>query len=165
MKVIVSSGAITPDKASIKNGATVHTFLAPFNLGSATALVTVVGIADSKSATITIGAPVSTTATNASALGVTTTGPFTTSTKVAKLGKNVAWQMKFGLAAAGKTIKILVASKDASGVWSPFTVLTTRIANSSGTIIFNWNAKTAAWLSIQGQLDTVTTPARQARWK
>jgi len=68
--VIVSSGAITPQFASIGNGATVHTYLAPFNVGVATALVTVWDL-DSKSASINIGQviPPAGSATNASARG------------------------------------------------------------------------------------------------
>ena len=163
--VVVSSGAITPATASIGNGATVHTFLAPFNVGTATALVTVAGITDSKSASISIGTAAPVAGSNGSALGARKTGPFTTPTKVSNLNGYQTWQLCYGAASAGKTVGILVASKNSAGVWSPFTRLTSRVSDSLGCAYFWWRSSSAAWVSVRGDLNGGLTPAVQGRWR
>ena len=168
--MILSAGAATP-LSGLSNGMATATYLAPFNTGTVTALATVstdvsasTSVSGSGSANVGAVVPV-TAATNASALGVTKTGPFTTTTKVAALGKYVTFKMSFGAAAAGQHVSILVASKSASGVWSTFAVKTARVADASGNVYFYWRSSSAAWLSIRGSLSGTMSNAVQARWR
>lgn len=167
VRVIVSSGAITPASAEFDNGATVHTYLAPFNTGVATALVTVDGITGSKSASINIGAPaaIGIGGIASSALGVTRVGPFTAATKLPALGNYVTVKMSLGTSAAGKTVEIWSASKNSAGVWSAFTVLTARVADASGNVYFFHRSYSAAWLSFYGVIGADRTNSSQARWR
>ncbi len=147
-----------------KNGIAKYTFIAPNTTGVATvtAFQTDEGLVGSGS--ITVGAAIGAAAS--SALGVTTVGPFSTTTKVPAIGKYVTFKFELGAAAAGKTITILSATKSSSGVWSSFTTLTARVANSSGVVYYYSRQFSATWKSFRAtSSDTgVITPARQARW-
>jgi len=169
VSIIVSSGATLATTAGVtKNGVATWTFLAPFNTGVVTVLAsaTVATSASPQSASINVSTPVVVSAASAaSALGVTTAGPFTTTTKVAALGKYVTVKMSFGASAAGATVAIWTASKNSAGVWSAFTQKTSRIADASGNVYYYWRSSSAAWLSIQGRLGDVRANAVQARWK
>jgi len=160
--VTANSGALLGTGA-VSNGKVVYTFLAPFNTGVATVVAAVSGVTGTQSASINIGAVV-TSGTAASALGVTTSGPFTTTTKTPAIGKYVTVKLSFGSSAAGQTVEIWTASKSSSGVWSAFTVKTSRIANSNGDVYFYWKSSSAAWLSIRGKLGSAYTNAVQVRW-
>jgi hypothetical protein len=104
------------------------------------------------------------------ALGATKVGPFSNTTKVAKLGKYETWRFAGGSRLAGKTVTIWVAKKSASGVWSAFTKLTSRLADSSGNAFFWWRTSSKAWISARAQFPGDATyilswsVARQARW-
>lgn len=102
---------------------------------------------------------------NASALGVTKTGTYTTATKTPALNGYVTYKMAFGSGNAGATAEIWVASKSASGTWGAFSKLTTRVADSSGNVYFYWRSATAAWLSVRGLAGGITTNAVQTRWR
>jgi hypothetical protein len=166
--VIVSSGAISPAAQNLANGEAVFTYLAPFNFGTATALVTVTGITASKSASLNIGVPASVTTlgSTASTLGVAPPGgTWSTSTKVAKVGSFITWRFAAGVANAGKTIGVFLQTKDANGVWSAPTRFSARVADSSGNAYFSWRATSAMWVSIRGGLgDARSTPPVQGRW-
>lgn len=170
VSVVVSSGALLDTNAvpgKIANGVATWTFLAPFNTGVVTVLAsaTVATSPSPQSASINVSTPVSVTSGSAaSALGVTTSGPFSTTTKVAAIGKYVTVKLSFGSGAAGQTVEILTATKSSSGVWSAFTTKTTRVANSNGDVYFYWKSSSAAWLSIRGKLTTAYTNAVQVRW-
>ena len=168
VNLVVSSGATLATTTGTKSGIATWTFLAPFNTGMVSAAATVAGVTGTQTASLSIGAVAplpSTSGTNASALGVTKVGPYTTATKVAGLGKYVTFKMAFGSAAAGQHVSILVASKSASGVWSTFAVKTSRVADASGDVYFYWKSASASWLSVRGSLSGAMTNAVQARWR
>jgi hypothetical protein len=98
------------------------------------------------------------------ALGATKTGAFTTSTKVAKLGKYVTWKFAGGSALAGKTVQIWVATKNSAGRWSAFALKTARVADASGNAYFWWKTSTKAWISVRGGYLGSLSQALQARW-
>lgn len=105
---------------------------------------------------------------NATALGVTTSGPFTTSTKVAALNGQVTYAMGCGVAAAGQIITIqrsVQTPASGGGTWSAFTPFTSRIANSGGTVYFYVRSSSAAWWSFRASIASVVSPARQTRWR
>jgi hypothetical protein len=166
---VLTSSGVTFDPVegdfSVKtlNGKSVFTYLAAFNTGVAT--VTAFNAdAGSAMASINVGAVV-TVGSARSALGVTTSGPFSLTTKVPALNKYVTVKLSFGTGAAGQTVGILIASKNSAGVWSAFTRRTGRIANSNGDVYFYWRSSSAAWLSIRGSLGSVFSNAVQARWR
>ncbi len=160
VSAILSAGAATPF-GNTSNGKSTATYLAPFNTGVVTALATVGSVNGTGSANV--GTTLPGTGTNASALGVTNSGPFDTTTKVAGLSKYVTFKLSFGSGAAGQTVTILRATKTGT-TWSAFTAVTSRIADGSGNVYYYVRSSSAAWLSFQGKLTTVLTPARQARW-
>jgi hypothetical protein len=110
-----------------------------------------------------IGNPVAGTA--ATRLGVTQVGAFTTSTKVAKVGKYVTYRFDFGVSAAGAAVQIWGATKTGND-WSGFAVVTTRTANASGVVYYYIRQNAATWKSYRGKWVSANsfTPARQARW-
>ncbi len=168
VSVVVSSGATLASSDGTKNGVATWTYLAPFNTGVASVIATVAGVSGTQTASINVGTVVvapGSGGTNASALGVTKSGPFSISTKVAALGKYQTWKLAFGPSAAGKTVAILMASKNSAGVWSSFSRLTSRVADASGNVYFYWRTSSAAWLSVRGSLDSGMTPAVQGRWR
>ncbi len=166
VNLVVSSGATLATTTGTKNGTATWTYLAPFNTGAASAVATVAGVSGTQTASISIGAVVPVSAgSNGTALGVTKTGPFTSTTKVAALGKYVTYKISLGTAAAGQTVAIFMASKNSAGVWSSFTQRTSRVADANGDVYFYWRSSSAAWLSFYGSLSGSNTPARQARWR
>jgi hypothetical protein len=110
-----------------------------------------------------IGNPVA--GTNATRLGVTQVGAFTTATKIQRTGRYVTYRIDFGVAAAGDAVQIWGATKTGND-WSAFTVVTTRIANASGVVYYYIRHNSATWRSYRGfWVDGgAWTPARQARW-
>lgn len=166
---VLTSSGVTFDPAAgdfsvnTLNGKAVFTYLAAFNTGVAT--VTAFNAdAGSASASINVGAVVS-VGTAVSALGVTTSGPFSRTTKVPARGKYVTVKFSFGTGAAGQTVGIMIASKNSAGVWSAFTRRTGRVANSNGDVYFYWKSNSAAWLSIRGNLGSANSNAVQVRWR
>jgi hypothetical protein len=110
-----------------------------------------------------VGSPIA--GTNATRLGVTQVGAFTTSTKVQRVGRYVTYRMDFGVAAAGKRVEIWGATKTGND-WSAFTKVTARIANASGVVYYYIRQNSATWKSYRGFFvdGGAWTPARQARW-
>lgn len=156
------------------DGTTTWSFLAPFTAGVVTAAVTdnVKSVAGgytnlgTKYASITVGAGVTPppptfvgSGSAASHLGITTSGPFTTATKIPAIGKYVTVKFTMGAAAAGAHVIVLVATKHGT-VWSAFVNTTTRIADASGNVYYFYRSFSAAWLSFR--VDSGTTC--QARW-
>ncbi len=102
--------------------------------------------------------------TSGTALGATKTGPFSLSTKVAKLGKYVTWKFSTGSALVGKSVQIWVATKNSAGKWSAFALKTARTVDASGNAYFWWKTSSKAWISVRaGYLGTLSV-ATQARW-
>jgi hypothetical protein len=99
----------------------------------------------------------------ASALGLTTSGPFSTATKIVKLHKYGSVEFSFGAANAGKTVIIEGAAK-INGVWGSFSALTLRVADSNGNVFWHYRSASVAWLSTYGNLGGVHTNSVQARW-
>jgi hypothetical protein len=114
---------------------------------------------------IDVGPPVVVSGTAASALGITTSGPFSTATKLPARGKYVTVKMSFGANAAGAAVGIWGASKNSTGVWSAFTAKTTRIADASGSVYYYFRSNSTAWLSLQGRVGAVKANAVQAHWR
>jgi hypothetical protein len=110
-----------------------------------------------------VGDQVAGTAT--SRLGVTQTGAFTTSTKVAALTKYVSFRFDFGVGAAGQTFEVWGATKTGND-WSAFTKVTSRTANASGVVYYYIRQAAATWKSYRAVWvgGGTGTPARQARW-
>jgi hypothetical protein len=109
-------------------------------------------------------APATAVTTAGSALGATKTGPFSISTKVAKLGKYVTWKFSGGSALVGKSVQIWVATKNSAGKWSAFALLTARTVDASGNAYFWWKTSTKAWISVRGGYLGTLSVATQARW-
>jgi hypothetical protein len=151
------------------DGTTTWSYLAPFNTGVITASVTdlnptVVGSytnMGTQYASLTVGLPVpvvTVVSHAASALGLTHTGPFTTATKLPVVGKYVT--VKFSGLTAGSHVIVLVASKSGT-TWSTFAPKSTRIADASGSVYYNYRSTSAAWLSFMVSGSNST----QARWR
>ena len=103
--------------------------------------------------------------TAATRLGVTKIGAFTTSTKVATVGKYVTYRFDLGVGAAGQTFEIWGATKTGND-WSAFAKVTARVANASGVVYYYIRQNSATWKSYRAYWSAggVWTPARQARW-
>jgi hypothetical protein len=156
-----SSGSVNGDKLS--GGAANFLFLSQTATGPVTLTAVTGGV--SGTASVTVGTAASSTVTAGTVLGLGTSGSsYSAATKIAKYGQYVTWQFGFGSAAAGKNVTIWLATKSASGTWSAFKSFTGRIADANGNAYFHWKFTKAAWISVEGQLGTTITPARQARW-
>lgn len=92
-------------------------------------------------------------------------GTYGASTKTASLGGYVSWRGNLGLAAAGQSIGVYVATRNVDGTWSPFSRLTARKADASGAVTFNWRQTNPKWVSVRFIGAGVTTTAGQARWR
>jgi hypothetical protein len=92
-------------------------------------------------------------------------GTYTASTKVSPLGGYVTWRANLGLAGAGQTVGINVATRRPDGSWTPFSQLTSRRADDSGVVTFSWRQASPKWVSLQFVGVGVATSASQARWK
>jgi hypothetical protein len=107
----------------------------------------------------------------ATALGATKVGPFSTTTKVAALGKYITWRFSGGSALAGKTVEIWVATKNADGSWGSFAKLTARVADGGGNAYYWFRSSSARWISVRAYYAGDAThsaswsPARQGRWR
>ena len=170
VSILVSSGATLATTAGVTaSGVATWTFLAPFNTGVVTVLAsaTVLTSSSPQSASISVSAPAPLpgTGTNASALGVTTSGPFSTTTKVAALGRYQTFKISFGAGAAGQTVGIWVQTKNSAGVWSSSTRVTGRVADSSGNVYYYVRNSSAAWISLRGDLAGSLSNAVQGRWR
>jgi len=110
------------------------------------------------------------TLSQASATGVTKSGPFTLSTKVVQRGGYVTIRIATTPAVPGADIGIWVAKKAPDGSWSPFAPHTGRLADANGVVSYVYRAYSIAWLSFQAHYHgDATHPAAvsnaiQARW-
>jgi hypothetical protein len=151
------------------DGVSKFTYFAPANSGSGTVTVFATNtVPTSKSVTLLIGPTGSGVAVGQveSALGVTTTGPWSKSTKVAKVGEFITFKINAGSANAGKTVGIFIQTKDANGVWSAPVRFTARVADSKGIAFFNWRGTKAMWISLKGGMgDVGQSNPIQARWQ
>jgi hypothetical protein len=100
-----------------------------------------------------------------SAKGITHTGPFTAATKVSKHGAYFTYQFNMGVAQAGKLIRIWSTTKSGAS-WGTWTVVTSRLADASGSVYYMVRSKTAAWKSYRAfSTDmTISTSGHQVRW-
>jgi hypothetical protein len=164
--VFSSKGAST--KGTV-DGVAKFTYFAPANSGSGTVTVfTTNTVPTSRSVTILIGPTGAGVAVGQveSALGVTTTGPWSKSTKVAKVGQFITFKINAGLPNAGKTVGIFIQQKDANGVWSAPVRFSARFANSQGIAFFHWKGTKALWVSLGAGMGSVRqSPPIQARWR
>ena len=117
-----------------------------------------------------IGAKSSIKITALSALGVPPNqGPASTSTKVAQPNTFITWRFSGGAALAGKTVRILVSTKNAAGGYGPYVNLTGRVADAAGMAFFSWRA-TNKWVSVRAYFAGDATylaswsPPTQGRW-
>jgi len=143
------------------------TYFAPANSGSGTVTVfTTNTVPTSRSVTIIIGPTGAGVAIGQeeSALGVTTTGPWSKSTKVAKVGKFITFKIAVGAANAGKTVGIFIQTKNSAGVWSAPVRFSARVADSRGNAYFHWKGTRAMWVSVKGGLGDIRTNPVQGRW-
>ncbi len=105
------------------------------------------------------------------ALGATTNAFFSTTTKVASIGKYITWQFSGGPGMAGKRVEIWVANRVGTEAWSAFTSRTARIADAGGNAYFHVRSTTPAWISVRAYFpgDEVTaalwSPARPGRYR
>ncbi len=112
-----------------------------------------------------------TTLSAGTAQGATTSGPFTTQSKVTTVGRYVTWQFSGGPALAGKRVEIWTATQVGTAPWSAFTSRTARIADASGDVYFYLRSATATWVSARAFYpgDEVTaaiwSPTRLARYR
>ena len=100
-----------------------------------------------------------------SAKGITKAGPFTAATKVSPKGKYFTYRFNMGSAEAGKLIQIWSTTKTGAD-WAPWHVVTSRIANASGSVYYYVKSAAAAWKSfraISADMST-TTSGHQVRW-
>lgn len=105
-------------------------------------------------------------ATSLSRVGLAATvAAYGSATTVASLGRYVTWQGSFDSAAAGRTIGVLVATRNANGTWTPFSRVTSRIANAFGVVTYSRREAIAKWISVRFSLDATTSTASQARWR
>jgi len=149
------------------DGVARFTYFAPANSGSGTVTVfTTNTVPTSRSVTIIIGPTGAGVAIGQeeSALNVTTVGPWSKSTKVAKVGKFITWKIAAGSANAGKTIGIFLQTKNSAGVWSAPVRFSARIADSRGNAYFHWKGTRAMWVSVKGGLGDIRTNPVQGRW-
>ena len=106
----------------------------------------------------------------ASAAGVTPSGPFTLSTKVVRAGRYMTIRIATSPALAGAHVGIWIAMKGSDGRWSAFSPHTGRIGDAQGVVTYYYRAQSAAWLSFQAHIAAdATHPAAvsnavQARW-
>ncbi len=166
--VVATSGG---SSATTDGGAASFYFLAPSSAGTAVLTAFVSGVTGPQSVSITVGTPTPPAPpvayTAASALGVTMSGPFTTATKLPKLGQYITVKFSLGAAAAGKIVTIYEAARtpaNTTGTWGAFHGLTTRIADANGNVYFYWKSTSAAWLSFYAGLNGSYSNSSQARW-
>jgi hypothetical protein len=160
---VVSSDGNNTTKTS--NGVGTFTYLAPSAAGLATVTAFVSNAGGPNSVSLTIGAGVASGGTNASHLGLSNSGTFTTATKIQVRGKYVTWRLHFPASAVGQSAAIWIATKNSAGVWSSFTKLTGRTIDSAGNAYFHYRSASVRWISIKGIALNISTPARQARWR
>jgi hypothetical protein len=92
-------------------------------------------------------------------------GTYSASTRVSALGGYVTWRANLGLAGAGQSIGIEVATRRSDGSWTPFSRLTSRKADDSGVVTFSWRQASPRWVSIKFNGVGILTSASQARWR
>lgn len=104
------------------------------------------------------------------AAGVSTSGPFAITTRLAPVGRYVTWKVQLAPAMAGARVEIWVATNTGAG-WSAFTRITTRLTDASGAAYYWRKSPIAQRISVRGYFAGDPThapawsPARQARWR
>ncbi len=108
--------------------------------------------------------------TSGSVVGLTTAGPFSSTTKRPRPGEYVTIRWVLSPPAAGQHIEVWVTTKGPDGGWAPWRLRTARLTDAKGIAYFHWRSATPAWWSVQGRFAGAThlTPARapavQVRW-
>ncbi len=108
--------------------------------------------------------------TSGSAVGLTTAGPFSSTTKLPRPGEYVTIRWVLSPPVADQHIEVYVTTKGPDGTWAPWRLLTARLTDARGIAYFHWRSGTPTWLSVQGRFQGTThlTPARapavQVRW-
>ena len=106
-----------------------------------------------------------------SAVGVTRLGPFSSVTKIPRVGQyvSVRWALRPRL--TGQLIGVETATKAADGRWGPWIRVTGRVTNDDGVVTFFIRSTHPQWLSIRsrfagGEQETPSvSPAVQVRWR
>ena len=108
--------------------------------------------------------------TSGSAVGLTTVGPFSSTTKLPRPGEYATIRWVLSPPVPDQHIAVYVTTKAPDGTWGPWRLLTARLTDAKGVAYFHWRSGTPTWLSVQGRFQGAThlTPARapavQVRW-
>ena len=87
----------------------------------------------------------------ASALGITTSGPFDQATEVQRAGGYITFRLSFGPEFANKPVIITRASRGVPFTgWGSFFGATIRIADANGDAYYWFRSRTPAWISVRG---------------
>jgi hypothetical protein len=109
--------------------------------------------------------------TSGTATGLTTAGPFSAVTKIARPGTYVTFRWTLSPPAADQRIEVYVTTRSPGGSWGPWTYLTARLTDAQGMAYFHWRLQQPGWLSVQGwfagatHLTAARAPAVQIRWR
>jgi uncharacterized repeat protein (TIGR01451 family) len=114
---------------------------------------------------------VATRLASASALGVGTIGPFSSATKVPRLGQYAAVRWALSPAQAHQLVGVEIATKRADGTWGPWVSVTSRLTDTSGVAFYFLRSTRPLWVSIRGRfagtehLAASIAPAVQVHWR
>jgi hypothetical protein len=109
--------------------------------------------------------------TSGSAVGLTTGGPFSSTTKLPRPGEYATIRWVLSPPVPDQHIDVYVTTRGPEGTWGPWRLLTARLTDAQGMAYFHWRSATPTWLSVQGRFQGAThlTPARapavQVRWR
>lgn len=108
---------------------------------------------------------------SASAFGVATVGPFSSATKVPRVGQYAAVRWVLSPAQAHRLIGVEIATKGADGTWGPWMRVTSRLTDTSGVAYYFLKSTRPLWVSIRGRfagtghLAPSIAPAVQVHWR
>jgi uncharacterized repeat protein (TIGR01451 family) len=114
---------------------------------------------------------IATDVASGSAVGVTRVGPFSSATKIPRVGQSVSVHWVLSPRLSGQLIGVEIAIKAADGSWGPWIRVTGRLTNDNGVVTFFIRSTRSQWLSIRSRFaggEHVTpsvSPAVQIRWR
>ena len=109
--------------------------------------------------------------TSGSVVGLTTVGPFSSTTKLPRPGEYATIRWVLSPPVPDQHIDVYVTTKAPDGTWGPWRLLTARLTDAKGVAYFHWRSGTPTWLSVQGRfqgaihLTPARAPAVQVRWR
>jgi len=106
------------------------------------------------------------------AVGLTTTGPFTETTKEVGFGESVTWRFATDPILAWDSLTVERAEKRADGTWGPFVPVGTALVDDTGVAYYAMTSSHPLAVSIRALCPATTSlttsdsrsPARQAVW-